>query len=190
QLPAQTRIGYHRLSFGRHQLTLAIAPARCASLADRCGGAPGHLWGLNAQIYSLRDDWAATGAGDYSALARLARSAAGKGCQAIAISPVHAMFSAAPERCSPYSPSSRLFCNTLYIDPLQTFSPAALAAAVRASEGPPLREPADRSLVDWPEIARIRLAILRQLFLAFPDNATRLLQHDFHEYRRRAGEAL
>lgn len=190
QVPAQTRYGYHELCFAGRRLTLAVAPTRCATLADCCGGAPRKMWGLSAQIYSLRDDWAATGAGDYSALARLARSAAGRGCHAIAISPVHAMFSALPERCSPYAPSSRLFCNAIYIDPLQTFAPDALAAAIRAHDGALLREPAASSLVDWPEVARIRLAILRQLFEHFPENATRLLQHDFREYQRRAGAAL
>src|SRR3546814_18004921 len=64
--------------------------------------------GVAAQVYSLRGQ----DAGHYSRLARLVEQAGKQGAAALAISPVHAMFSAAPQRCGPYSPSSRLFLNT------------------------------------------------------------------------------
>lgn len=190
-LPPIAQAGYHRLSLEDRDITVAIAPARCASVAECCPTESGKPWGLAAQLYSLRDDWAASGAGDYSALARLARGAARCGCQALAISPVHAMFSALPDRYSPYSPSSRLFLNTLYIDPLDTFSPDALGAALRArGDHARHREPAGQPLIDWPEIAHARLTLLRELYRSFPENVPVLLYQDYLEFRRRSGATL
>ncbi len=73
------------------------------------------LWGLATHLYSLRSEnnW---GIGDFSDLADLARISAGFGSEAVALNPLHALFPAFPDHASPYSPSSRLFLNPLYID--------------------------------------------------------------------------
>jgi 4-alpha-glucanotransferase len=52
------------------------------------------------------------GFGDTQALEDLARVAGERGAEALAISPLHAMFSQRHRRYSPYSPSSRLFLNS------------------------------------------------------------------------------
>src|SRR5690606_41236815 len=77
------------------------------------GGRSRRIWGLAAQLYALRRHGDG-GLGDTEALEQLARSAAQAGADALALSPVHAMFSALPEHYSPYSPSSRLFFNVLH----------------------------------------------------------------------------
>jgi 4-alpha-glucanotransferase len=74
------------------------------------------MWGVAAQVYGLRRTGDG-GVGDFSALATLASESAQRGSHAIAISPMHAMFSAEPNKFSPYSPSSRLFLNIAHIDP-------------------------------------------------------------------------
>ncbi len=51
-LPAIDRPGYHTLRFGKHEITLAVAPPRCFTVGDI---APAErLWGLAVQVYSLR----------------------------------------------------------------------------------------------------------------------------------------
>jgi 4-alpha-glucanotransferase len=172
RLPAVDQIGYHRLYIGeRHVLVLAVAPRRCFTVADAVHGsdATPHLWALAAQLYSLRRADGETigdaGIGDFTALEILAQSAATHGAAAIAISPVHAMFSANPYQYSPYGPSSRLFFNVMHVDPASISGEEALAASIARLDAETERKRLhDAELVDWPAAARWRLAVLRELF--------------------------
>lgn len=74
----------------------------------------GRAWGITCQLYGLRSS-RNHGIGDFEDLARLAEAVAGDGADFVGVNPVHALFTAAPERCSPFSPSSRQFLNPLYI---------------------------------------------------------------------------
>jgi len=171
-LAAVERIGYHRLYIGeRHVLVLAVAPPRCFTIADAVRGseAAPHLWALAAQLYSLRradgERIGDAGIGDFSALEILAHAAAEQGAAAIAISPVHAMFSANPYQYSPYGPSSRLFFNVMHIDPARVCGEEALRAAIARLDAEAERKRLhDAELIDWPAAARWRLAVLRELF--------------------------
>ena len=144
------RPGYGTLETGGEECILAIAPRRCFTLADalgRAGRGQDRAWGLAAQLYSLRRQGDG-GLGDVGALSLLAGHAAARGADVLSISPVHAQFSADPDRFSPYAPSSRVARNVLHaaID----FSGEA-CAALEAAE-----------LVDWPQAGRLRLAALRR----------------------------
>ncbi len=145
-IPAILEDGYHRLNIGGASCVLAVAPHRCFTPAEALDGAKG--WGLAVQLYSLRRNGDA-GVGDFAALAEFAASARKHGAHALAISPVHAQFSADPDRFSPYAPSSRTALNVLH-------------AAVER----PDPELASQALVDWPEVARRHLAELRRMFAA------------------------
>ncbi|USB88107.1 4-alpha-glucanotransferase, partial [Burkholderia cenocepacia] len=115
-LPPLAMPGYHALDIGEQRIGLAIAPPRTRPFdAFARTHDAGRRWGIAAQLYSLRrtgDD----GAGDYTALARLAAQAARHGAQAVAISPTHAGYPALPAHDSPYSPSSRRWHNVAYLD--------------------------------------------------------------------------
>ena len=166
-LPPIDKLGYHVLSAGDAQVTIAVAPPRCFTVQD---AAPGRRpWALAAQLYSLRRP-GDSGVGDFAALADFVRSAAGHGASAVAISPVHAQFSADPHRFSPYSPSSRLLLNVLHAAPAMQPD--------RALEAAPL--------VDWPRAAAVRLAALGAAFDAM-DVATRA---EFETFRRDLGDTL
>jgi malto-oligosyltrehalose trehalohydrolase/4-alpha-glucanotransferase len=168
RLPGIAVYGYHVLRMGTLQCVLAVAPAQCYGVADALRAAardPGsRLWGVAVQIYALRHG-APSGSGNFSSLAQCCQAAARAGADAVAINPVHAGFSADPARYSPYSPSSRLFLNPLYIDPARVFGPVAAHEAA-ASLGLLERMQQLDSLaeIDWPELGRARLAILRHLF--------------------------
>lgn len=174
-LPAVEAAGYHRLAAGRVEVTLAVAPPRCWTVADACPGR--RPWGLAVQVYGLRAPAAALG--DFGALRRFAGDAASAGADAVAISPVHAQFAADPQRFSPYTPSSRVHLNVLHADPAAAGCPlppdpdgGAEAARLEALE-----------LVDWPAAARLRLARLRRLFAAFAAHAPAGAQADFAAFR-------
>ena len=98
----------------------------------------GRCWWVACQIYSLRSD-RNTGIGDFEDLARLGETVAGFGADFLGVSPLHALFTAAPERCSPFSPSNRLMLNPLLIafDRIAGFEPrdidADAAEAARAT---------------------------------------------------------
>ena len=139
-------LGYHRLDCAGQQVTLAVTPPRCHDLP------PGRPWGIAVQLYGLRRDGDG-GIGDFPALAEFVQGAARHGADAVAISPVHAQFSADPDRFSPYAPSSRIMDNVLHAD----------------AGGDPELEALE--LVDWPNAARHRLARLRTRFDAGIDVA-------------------
>ena len=110
--------GYHTVEVGNERTTIAVAPPRCLTVADI---APGErVWGIAAQIYGLRTP-GDCGIGDMAGVAALAKAAAALKGDALALSPMHALFAADPRHYSPYSPSSRLFYNALHADPRLLF---------------------------------------------------------------------
>jgi 4-alpha-glucanotransferase len=190
--------GYHRLFIGNQTFTLAIAPARCYSVSDAIGKPQPREWAVGVQIYSLRRKSGSLGApgasggiGDFTALGSLASVLAKRGAAGVAISPVHAMFTADPHRISPYAPSSRLFLNVLYIDPADVFGQPAVALAVSALgltlEVTRLEQ---LELIDWPAVARSKLAILRRLFEGFPGNVGSSIHESFLKFREEGGSLL
>ena len=170
--------GYHRLEVGDRIITVAVAPARAFGLDDL---APGRrLWGLAVQLYALRGRDPRP-FGDFGDLAGFANAAGRRGAAALAISPVHALFAADPERFSPYAPSSRLFLNGLYADP----------AAVLGDElGDLGHEPADGDLVAWSTAIPQRMAALRRLHARFLASGPADLKADLQTFEAEGGEDL
>lgn len=188
-LPAIDDWGYHQLEIGDEQITLATAPHACPSVEDLTGESHARLWGLTAQLYSLRRKGDG-GLGDTAALADLAQCAADAGADTLAMSPVHAMFSADTGNYSPYSPSSRMFFNILHSAPERVLGEHAVAQAI-AENG--LAEEMQRlealDLIDWPAASSVRLRLLRQLYRNF--SATRTdLHDDLDRFEQQGGEAL
>ncbi len=169
-LPAVDLPGYHRLTLGGQETVLAVAPRRCFSVADAAPAA--RPWLLAVQLYSLRRPGDA-GLGDFGALQDLIGPAAARGASGVAISPVHAQFSADPDRFSPYSPSSRMLLNVLHtrLDVPHDAEAQRLEAA---------------EFVDWPAAARKRLTALRTLF----DAASPAMRAELDAYRTEQGDTL
>jgi 4-alpha-glucanotransferase len=168
-LPAIDVPGYHRLIVGNRTIRLAVAPSRCFGVGD---AAPGRrLWGPAVQIAGLRDD-RDTAFGDFATLADSAAAFAKAGADALAISPVHALFPADPGRYSPYAPSSRLFLNVLYADP----------GLVGISVPPGNAD----ALIDWQTAIPIRMALLRVAF----DTHREMLRDTIANFAAERGEEL
>lgn len=129
QLPAGLRAGYYRLvaadaDAGTTALAgtgagaaperfVIVAPAQCWSPEPLRHGE--RWWGLCVQLYSLRSErnW---GIGDFTDLSELVATAAAQGAAFIGLSPLHALRMDRADLASPYSPSSRLALNPLFID--------------------------------------------------------------------------
>ena len=119
---------------------------------------------MAAQLYGLRRPGDG-GFGDFTALAGFAETTAGQGADAIALSPVHALFAANPGRFGPYAPSSRLFYNVLHVDPAEAFGAERLRAAIEAAGvAAELAACEALDLVDWERAGTAKLAVLRRLY--------------------------
>lgn len=190
QLRPVTRPGYHRLELAGREITLAVAPQRCSGVADIA--ARPRIWGLAAQLYALRREGDG-GIGDFTALETLARQAARSGADALAISPVHAQFSADPNRYGPYAPSSRLFFNVMHGDPASLVGRQALQELSRqCGIAEALAQLEQAPLIDWPRAQRLRLMLLRATWnlLKQRDTPADPLMNEWRRYRSVGGPAL
>jgi len=192
-LPAIDSPGYHTLETNGRRITLAVAPRRCHTIEDIAPGA--RLWGLAAQVYGLRRRGDG-GIGDMTAVAALAEEAARHKADALALSPLHALFAGDPAHFSPYSPSSRLFHNPLHADPRLLFGDERVAnAACKAGLQPALDRLEALPEIDWPAAAHSKLALVRALFENFSASELSLapgsaLAADFAQFRTRGGDLL
>jgi 4-alpha-glucanotransferase len=189
--------GYHRLRLVLDETVqgdseIVIAPR--IGYLPACLGQDRCLAGLTAPLYGLRSARNA-GIGDFSDLAELASASASMGADFIGINPVHALFPTEPGRISPYSPSSRLFANTLLIalDRVPELSHAEKARALlESADGVAMLERLRAGdLVDYPAVAAFKHAVLEALFETFlrlPPASPRRLA--FAAFRQAGGDAL
>ncbi|MFB4390298.1 MULTISPECIES: 4-alpha-glucanotransferase [unclassified Pseudomonas] len=189
QLPGELPLGYHQLLIDGRTFTVAVAPARCFSLDDSVEQPPARRWGLAVQLYSLRRPGDG-GYGDCLALEQLARSAAERGADALAISPIHALSVFDQQHYSPYSPSSRLLLNTLYASPAAILGERAVRMAIEACDlSQTLEDLEQQPLVDWPRAAYARQQLLQALYKDF-SHGEHPLREDFERFRAAGGQAL
>lgn len=190
RVPAIAEAGYHSLQIGGRHIVLAVAPAQCRMFEDVVPDA--RLWGIAAQVYGLRSHGDG-GIGDAGGIASLAEAAALGGADALALSPMHALFSARPECFAPYSPSSRLFLNPLHAAPALVFGRERVAQVLHEAG---LAETFARleamPLIDYPQAAHAKLALFRALFDGLMDgpDSTSPLGADFASYRADGGALL
>lgn len=176
-LPDDLEPGYHELVIhapGRSEgwvCRIIVIPQQCYEPDVLVRGE--RVWGLSVQLYTLRSDrnW---GIGDFGDLKKLAWKAGQAGAAVLGLNPLHALFPACPESYSPYSPSSRLFLNILYID-----VPAIAEAAHCETLITLLRDSAFRTRieklraadrVDYTAVTDVKLSALRMLFEDFRVN--------------------
>jgi 4-alpha-glucanotransferase len=190
EFPAIAIPGYHRLLIEDRELVLAVAPSRATTISDLA--ARGKPWGLAAQVYGLRRTGDG-GIGDAGGVAALAKAAAALGADALALSPLHALFHAEPGHYSPYSPSSRLFLNPLYAAPELVFGARLVQEIVtQSTHGETYRRLEKLDLVDWPKASVAKYQVLRILFDRFiaRDPRKEPLHADFARFRADGGALL
>ncbi|MBL8659548.1 MAG: 4-alpha-glucanotransferase [Rhodospirillales bacterium] len=177
-LPVSLPLGYHDLyldlgeeALGSGELghaRLIVAPPGCYLPEPLAGGA--RRWGISTHLYSLRreGDW---GIGDFTGLAALVDLASELGAALIGLNPLHALFLEHPDRASPYSPSSRLFLNPLYIDPeaVADFAESRKARSVAKSMTKELASLRAATFIDYAKVAACKRRIFSALFENFRD---------------------
>jgi len=137
---------------------------------------PSHLagsrrvWGFNLPLYALTSDrnW---GIGDFTDLREMLGLAGELGAAFIGVNPLHAPMPLAHTDLSPYSPSSRLFLNFLYLD-LEEVPESAESTETQALLASPEFQAArarlrSTELVDYFRIFRLKRQILGPLFETF-----------------------
>lgn len=146
----------------------------------------GRAWGVTCQLYGLRSR-RNHGIGDFEDLAALGERVARDGGDFIGINPVHALFTAEPDRSSPFSPSNRRFLNPLYIaldaiPGIETPPHVDAAALKRARAGTHL---------DYNVVATLKMGVLRTLWRnAGGPPGGRNAMADFEAFLAAGGEAL
>ena len=113
--PPDLPLGYHHMETdsgdsakGPHRTNLIVAPSRAALPPDL------RVWGITAQLYAARSrrSW---GIGDLADLRRLIDWATDRGAGVVGLNPLHAPDPLTDQPNSPYSPSSRVWRDPIYL---------------------------------------------------------------------------
>ncbi|MEY3017791.1 MAG: 4-alpha-glucanotransferase, partial [Pseudomonadota bacterium] len=184
--------GYHHLTVTAGDQTsqthVIVAPPTCVNPADI---AP-KTWGIAVQLYSLKsaNNW---GLGDFSDLREFVIQAAAKGAGSIGLNPLHPLFPGNPAHRSPYSPTSRSFLNTMYIDvtAVPGYASCLEAQAIVASEEfqTLLARVRSEDFIDYGTVGYLKYKVLRVLFNDFDRDDTAQAK-SFHQFRAERGEEL
>lgn len=167
----------HTLPLGYHDLQLLgddgdkiaemrqiIAPKSCYKPDNIAEG--NKVWGLSVQLYCLRSEknW---GVGDFSDLTYLIKESGRQGAQFVGLNPIHALYPANPDACSPYGPSSRRWLNFIYIDvtKLDGYEDESVQAIVNAPEfQAALTHVRNVDYVDYDAVVKLKLQVLNAVF--------------------------
>jgi (1->4)-alpha-D-glucan 1-alpha-D-glucosylmutase len=194
--------GYHRLTLladGGAPLGDALVlatPGRCwrpQVLEDSA-----RLWGPAVQLYALRSarNW---GIGDFGDLLRLVQLSAERGAGIVGVNPLHALFPHNPAHISPYSPSSRVMLNVLYLD-VEAIADYGEADEVQRLVRSPefqarLARLRESENVDYVGVATAKFEVLERLYAHFRERHLGLPTPDqraqaFRDFQTARGEAL
>jgi (1->4)-alpha-D-glucan 1-alpha-D-glucosylmutase len=205
RLPLELPLGYHKFGIAAGigeadaETALIIVPRKC--YLPRALAKDDRTWGFAIQLYSLRSErnW---GIGDFTDLLRLVEGVHALGGGVVGVSPLHASFLAAPEKASPYEPTSRSFLNILHLDVerVPEYAECRSARELVATTTFQERLAALRAapFVDYAGVARSKLQVLERLFRCFAerhlgDSAREPLSDrgkEFRDFQRSNGAAL
>ncbi len=162
--------GYHRVELriadALHAAQSYIVVPERAYASPRLGA--NRCFGPAAQLYALRSA-RDMGIGDFGSLEELIAQCAHHGADVVGVNPLHALFVQAPGHASPYSPTSRLFLNTLYIDIelVPEFKSCDAAKARFSAAAPEIAALRALDRVDYEAVARLKNELLELLYTSF-----------------------
>ncbi len=199
-LPTCPPLGYHRLAVEcaekdlKGNMSLIVTPERCylpPVLQENR-----KRWGLSLSLHAVRSqrNW---GIGDFTDLKGMVDYVAEYEAAMIQVSPLKALNLAKPDILNPYEPSSRLFYNVLYVD-IEAIPDLAESEPLQRAVADPefqarLRALRAQELIDYEEVAAVKLPILESLFAHFRDRHLRKPSKRgkaFRAYQAACGPAL
>lgn len=199
-LPVSLPLGYHTLQLADTfdgSARIIVAPERAYLPPALANG--GRVWGLAAQLYTLRrpGNW---GVGDFTDLFAAVDTSADVGADVLGLNPLHALFPQLPHWASPYSPSSRLFLNPIYIDveAVPEFATCLEAQTLVRHTADMLDTWRASRYVDYPAVIKFKLKVLYALYEWFRrpakddggKSAAALRRDEFAQYCEAAGEPV
>jgi 4-alpha-glucanotransferase len=204
-LPAGLETGYYDLTLrvrsgGREEsgrTRLIAAPSQVYTPSWLTPGR--RAWGFNLPLYAVRSgaNW---GVGDFADLLAIMRWAGPLGAAFVGVNPLHALGGRAAADPSPYSPSSRLFLNGLYLNPDMVPEMADCREARELLASPEFQAGqarlADAALVSYGEVHRLKRRVLELLYRTFcevhgaPEQARTPRGQEFAEFVAAKGESL
>ena len=193
-LPSGLQPGYYELNLEvkagdrveRGGTRLIMAPIRAYLPPALTQGE--RFWGLNLPLYALKSErnW---GMGDFTDLREVIDWAGDLGAAFVGVNPLHARFPGEKPNPSPYSPSTRIFRDILYLDleDVPEFKDCQAAQTLVAT--PETQALLDRlraaDLVDYAAVYRLKRQVLGLLYKKFqerhgsPDNPLTLRGQEF-----------
>ncbi len=196
RLPACPELGYHQLTVrapdgAKTGMTLIVVPT--VGYQPQALANDGRIYGPALQLYGLRSqrNW---GIGDFTDLRLMIELASESGMDIIGLNPLHALFPGNPDHASPYSPSSRLFLNILYLDveAVADFAECDEAQTLVADESFQARLRALRSeeLVDYSQVMAVKQAVLTRLYRHFCERHLQANSERGRQFRAFQTEAM
>ncbi|WP_407675192.1 MULTISPECIES: 4-alpha-glucanotransferase [Pasteurellaceae] len=190
-LPRNLPLGYHVLTIKAEKQTfecqIIVTPEKAFQPVELQQGKK--LWGSILQLYTLRskENW---GIGDFGDLQQFLTKIAQQGGDFVGLNPIHSLFPANPESASPYSPSSRLWQNIIYIDvnKVTAFQQSKKAQSWFNSQEiqQQLADVRNADYVDYTKVIQLKLQGLKLAFETFKTQN----QADFEGFIQQNGENL
>lgn len=191
-----------KLAMGYHQLTVRVndesdqcvvicAPKTCYSPQE---ASEEKLWGYAAQLYSLKSEsnW---GMGDFADLSTLVEQSAKQQASVIGLNPLHPLYYNNPAHRSPYSPTSRCFLNTMYINveqvPNFTHCKAAQQLVKSTEFQAKITQARNAELIDYPLVSSLKFQVIDLLYKDFiKEPSSKGLIEEFQQFKDLNGEDL
>ena len=188
--------GYHQMNFilpdqKEIKMHLFVVPSACYQTPETPENK--YVYGFPVQLYALRSH-KNFGIGDFGDLRYLTDTAKKLHASLIGINPLSALFEDMPQDASPYSASSRLFLNPLYIDIMNVDELKSLQALQKKINTKAFQQKLqalrNTKEVNYQEVAEIKYSLLNQLYRHF--NATKPAKRysAFQKFCKEQGEEL
>ena len=201
-LPLALTPGYHRFSliltgdsdWPPARMQIIVTPQTCYTPPGLHDG--GRTWGPSLQLYGVRSrrNW---GMGDFTDLKVLVEECSKVGAGIVGVNPLHTLFPQNPLHISPYSPSTRLYLNPLYLDveAMPDFSQCSEAreTALDPSFQARLSQLRNEEFVAYSEVHACKRIILERLYRHFREHhlhADTERGRAFRDFLDRGGERL
>ncbi len=188
--------GYHQMHFilpdeKVMKMHLFVVPSACYQPPETPENK--YVYGFPVQLYALKSR-KNFGIGDFGDLRDLADIAQKLHASLIGINPLSALFEDMPQDASPYSASSRLFLNPLYIDienvaKLQSHAVLQKKINTKAFQRK-LQTLRDTKEVNYQEVAEIKYSLLNQLYRHFMATKPAKRYSAFQKFCKEQGEEL